>query len=179
MGEEEDSQAEADDLSGGQEARCGGAAGKVGEGEEGGVGTGPIRPRREPEYVVMNCAYHWGMSRVYLVPVDRGMANALFREEPEDDEEDDDVFGMKRLFLVSVTVRSRGFRKSSRFLCRRTELDHSSPSLGRKPLHTLRELGRYVKLSDFCHKSVLLVVCSPAKRSPAEQIQCPCHSHPH
>ena len=34
MGEEEDSQAEADDLSGGQEARCGGAADKVGEGED-------------------------------------------------------------------------------------------------------------------------------------------------
>jgi hypothetical protein len=31
------------------------------------------------------------MSRVYsAVPVDRGMANALFREEPEDDEEDED-----------------------------------------------------------------------------------------
>jgi hypothetical protein len=37
MGEDEDSQAEADNLSGGQEADRGGAESKVGEGEEGGV----------------------------------------------------------------------------------------------------------------------------------------------
>jgi hypothetical protein len=47
------------------------------------IGASPVR--------VLNCAYHWAMSRVYsAVPIERRMANALFREAPEDDEEDED-----------------------------------------------------------------------------------------
>src|SRR5579872_3987976 len=44
--------------------------------------------------------------------------------------------------------------RSSRFLRRQTELDHSSPLLLREP-HTLREIRWNVKLNHFCHSPVL------------------------
>jgi len=50
---------------------------------------------------------------------------------------------------------SNGRRQLSRFLCRRTELDHSATLLRRNPLRTLREVGRDVKLNYFCHGSIL------------------------
>jgi hypothetical protein len=44
------------------------------------------------------------------------------------------------------------FRSASgRLLCRQGELDHFPLLLRGKPLHALRELGRYVKLNYFCH----------------------------
>jgi hypothetical protein len=44
------------------------------------------------------------------------------------------------------------FRSASgRLLCRQGELDHFPPLLRGKPLHALREFGRYVKLNYFCH----------------------------
>ena len=39
---------------------------------------------------LFNLALELSMSRMISVPVDRRMANALFREVPEDDEEDED-----------------------------------------------------------------------------------------
>src|SRR5579872_659662 len=45
--------------------------------------------------------------------------------------------------------------RSSRFLFRQTELDHSSPLLLREPLHTLREIRWNVKLNHFRHSPVL------------------------
>jgi hypothetical protein len=43
---------------------------------------------------------------------------------------------------------------SSRLRRWQTELNHSSPLKGRDPLHTLQELGGYVKLNYFCHGSI-------------------------
>ncbi len=46
------------------------------------------------EYLFMDRAYHSSMSRVYLaVPADSRMADALFREVPEDEEEDEEEQG--------------------------------------------------------------------------------------
>ncbi len=50
MGKEEDSQAEANDLSGGQEAHRGGSESKVGEGEEGRV-VAPSATSTQPDSV--------------------------------------------------------------------------------------------------------------------------------
>jgi hypothetical protein len=46
------------------------------------------------EYLFMDRAYYSSMSRIYLaVPADSRMADALFREVPEDDEEDEEEQG--------------------------------------------------------------------------------------
>ena len=43
---------------------------------------------KRTEYLVMNCAYHLVMDTIYsAVPIDRRMASALLREEPEDEDE--------------------------------------------------------------------------------------------
>ena len=95
------------------------------------------------------------------------MADALFREVPEDDDEKEDneeedeeerrrVFGMKTAPLREVFIPLG----SGRFLRRQTELDHSPPVLRRKPLYTFRERIRYMKLNYFCHGSVLQIACS-------------------
>jgi hypothetical protein len=59
--------------------------------------------------------------------------------------------------------------ESSGFLGRWAELDHSSPFLRRKPLHSPRKLGWYVKLNYFCHGCVLQVFCSFPQVQPCQK----------
>ncbi len=81
--------------------------------------------------------------------------------------------------MVSEKYLSRS--ASSRLLCRQAELDHFPPLLRGNPLHTFRELGRYVKLNYFCHEF------SPSGRLFFRHVRfChdfhygwPSHSHPH
>jgi hypothetical protein len=68
------------------------------------------------------------------------------------------VCGAETPDLFAKHCETTDSNPSSRLLCRKAELDHPSPLLRGSPLHTIRELGRDVKLDYFCHGAILQVI---------------------